>query len=279
MTSFPMTHIENIEISRMMIGSNWFMGYSHYSAAKSQWIKEYMTIERITEVMCVFARNGINTVMSIANDPMKEAIRRVEVETGVKMVWVCTPSGEHLEDLLPNIEYTAEMGGAICMPHQHWTDGNLITNEKRLIGLEKATERIRQLGMIPGLSTHRPETVTVCDAAGYDVATYIQILNPIGFLCQVETDWVERVIRSTPKPIMCIKPLAAGRVLPTTGLNYVYNAIKPIDTVCIGTLSPYEAEDDIAIARELLAAQKDACCEERTLDYSRSKSALVQKED
>ena len=269
---FPSTHIEDLELSRLIIGSNWFLGYSHYSKAKDLWIKSYMTPARIAEVMVVFARNGVNAVMSMQNPTMREAIHVVKQETGVEVHWICTPSGETLEDLLSGIEESAEMGAKICMPHQHWTDGNLIVNQGRVVGLEKVTERIRALGMIPGLSTHRPETVVVCDKAGYDVATYIQIYNASGFLCQVETDWIRRVINQTPKPIMCIKPLAAGRILPTTGLSFVFNSIKPQDMVCIGTLSTFEAEDDIRITRELLERGPE---QDRELTYSRSKKALL----
>ena len=269
---FPTTFIEDLEISRLIVGSNWFFGYSHYSRAKDQWIKSHMTTERVAEIMCVFAREGINAVMSKQNQPMKEAIGIVKQETGVEMHWICTPGGETVDDLMPGIEESAEMGAKICMPHQHWTDGNMLVNHGRIMDLERVTERIRELGMIPGLSTHRPETVVVCDKAGYDVATYIQIYNPIGFLCQVETDWIARIINETEKPIMCIKPLAAGRVLPPTGLGFVYNSIKPIDAVCIGTMNTFEAEDDIRIARELIERGQ---LRERTLTYSRSKASLV----
>ncbi|MHB0859230.1 MAG: hypothetical protein ACYC5M_16890 [Anaerolineae bacterium] len=270
---FATTHVEHLEISRLIVGSNWFLGYSHTSAAKDRWIKSYMTIDRMVEVMSVFARNGINAVMSMQNPTMREVIRRVKEETGVDMHWICTPSGEGVEDLLPGIEESAEMGASICMPHQHWTDGNMLVNQKRIIGLEQVTARIRELGMIPGLSTHRPETVVLCDKAGYDVATYIQIYNAIGFLCQVETDWIAHVINATPKPVMCIKPLAAGRILPPTGLSFVYNSIKPTDMVCIGTLSVDEAEQDIHIARELISrGQADTM----DLTFSRSKKALVE---
>lgn len=269
---FPMTRIENLEISRMIAGSNWFRGYSHYSAAKDKWIRQYMTLDRIVEVMCVFARNGINAYLASPDAQTSEALRRVKEETGVTMHLIATPSGETIDDLLPGIEQSAEQGAAFCLPHQHWTDGNLVANEQRIIGIERATKRIRELGMIPGLSTHRPETVVVCDKAGYDVATYIQIYNPIGFLCQVETDWIERVINNTPKPIIVIKPLAAGRVLPPTGLSFVYHSIKPIDTVCIGTLNTFEAEDDIRIARDIL---QSGAILGRELQYSRSKKALT----
>jgi len=273
--AFPTTHIEDVEVSRLMVGTNWFLGYSHYSAAKSRWIREHMTVDRIVEIMCLFAREGINCVMSGLAPAMPEALRRVREETGVEMVWFATPSGEQVEDLLPGIEEAAELGARVCMPHQHWTDGNMLVNHKRIVGLEQVTERIRALGMIPGLSTHRPETVRVCDEAGYDVATYIQILNPIGFLCQVETDWIVDVINRTPKPVICIKPLAAGRVLPVTGLSFAYQSIKPTDIVCIGVLSTYEAKDDIRIARDLLARPDRVQAGQRDLDFSRSKLSLT----
>jgi hypothetical protein len=274
MGSFPMTRIEHLEISRMIIGTNWFRGFSHYSAAKSRWIREYMDLDRIVDIMNVFARNGCNAVLSGPEPLMQEAIRRVKEETGVTVHWLCTPSGEDVDELMPGIELSAEVGAAVCMPHQHWTDGNMLVNQKRIIGLERVTERIRELGMIPGLSTHRPETVVVCDTAGYDVATYIQIYNPVGFLCQVETDWICRIINETPKPVIVIKPLAAGRCLPPTGLTFVYGSIKPTDTVCIGTMTPYEAEEDIALARNILAGRGPTGTE---LQFTRSKSALLRE--
>jgi len=52
----------------------------------------------------------------------------------------------------------------------------------------------------------------------------------------------------------------------------IYHSIKPIDTVCIGTLSTLEAEDDIRIARSLL---ESGSIKERELQYSRSKKALT----
>ena len=269
---FPTTRIEDLEVTRLIVGSNWFLGYSHYSHAKDKWIRSHMTVDRMVEVMLVFAREGINAVLSSPDLKMKEAIERVYHETGLRMHWLCTPSGEGVDDLMPGIEQCAELGAAVCMPHQHWTDGNMIVNQRRIIGLERVTERIRELGMIPGLSTHRPETVVLCDKAGYDVATYIQIYNPIGFLCQVETDWIERIINDTPRPVIVIKALAAGRVLPATGLSFAYNSIKPNDLVCIGTLNPYEAEEDIQIARQII---EGGAARERTLQFTRSKSALA----
>lgn len=39
-----------------------------------------------------------------------------------------------------------------------------------------------------------PELILYSDANGYDVETYIQLYNPMGFLMQVEIEQVSRII-------------------------------------------------------------------------------------
>jgi hypothetical protein len=125
--------------------------------------------------------------------------------------------------------------------------------------------------MIPGLSTHAPEAIVCADSCEADVETYVQPYNSAGFLCQVETDWIAKVIREAKKPVMTIKPLGAGRILPPTGLAFVWNTLRDCDMVTIGTLSTYEAEEDIEISL--------ACLEKRKaqvdLQTTRSKRALT----
>ncbi|MFO8081214.1 MAG: hypothetical protein R6V07_13060, partial [Armatimonadota bacterium] len=164
----------------------------------------------------------------------------------------------------------AELGAQFCLPHTSWVDARISTARREIEDWPRVSEYIREKGMIPGLSTHRPEAIVVGDAAGYDIATYIQPLNPIGFLCAVETDWMAGVINRTEKPVICIKPLAAGRVNPPTGLGFAFASIKPTDVVCIGLLSPEEAEEDLEIVRKIFERQPAQV----ELQYTRSKAAL-----
>jgi len=255
--TFPTTHIGHLELSRMLIGTNPFYGYSHFSRAKDTWLKRYFTPQRIYEVIEACARQGLNGVLSGAGTHFKTGLQpileEVERTTGVHVVWIGTPAGRALEELLEEIRAAADQGVQICMPHQMYSDNMLVPNQGRLIGYEQAAQLIRDLGMVPGVSTHRPEAITTCDQAGYDVAAYIQPYNPIGFLCPLETDWVRRIISGTNKPVIVIKPLAAGRVLPPTGLNFCYSTIKPIDTVCVGMFSVEEVEEDVNLARSIIS--------------------------
>jgi hypothetical protein len=107
---------------------------------------------------------------------------------------------------------------------------------------------IREEGLIPGLSAHMPEVIQYCDLNGYDVETYVQIFNCLGFMMQVEIESVIRIIHEAKKPVMTIKPMAAGRTTPYVGLTFNWNVLRPIDMVTVGVLSKYEVEEDIEIS-------------------------------
>ncbi|NOZ20815.1 MAG: hypothetical protein GXP25_06970 [Planctomycetes bacterium] len=265
----PTTAIGGIEISRMICGSNPFFGFSHFTQARSTWQKRYFTVERIAEVLEKCTEFGINAVISGMMDKMHEAIQIVQDKTGGKIHWICTPGGA-LEECKKGVQWCAEHDVTFCLPHPSFTDAQLVRGENKIIGVEEITKMTRGLGMIPGVSTHRPETPGICDKAGYDVETYVQIINVLGFLCSVETPWQSSVIRNAKKPCICIKPLAAGRVTPHEGLPYVYSVIAPKDTVAVGFLCPEEVEEDVKIVMNVIGQAK----EDIALESTRSKAHL-----
>jgi hypothetical protein len=156
------------------------------------------------------------------------------------------------------------------MPHQCVTDALLDRRSGTIRDLEKYTKLIRARGMVPGLSTHMPESPVYADRMGADVETYIQIYNAAGFLMQVEADWVQRIIANAQKPVMTIKPLAAGRLLPIVGLAFAWSTIREQDMVTIGTTTPDEAREVIELSLDLLNHQMP----ELQLQKTRSKKSL-----
>ncbi len=269
--TLPTTTIEGHHIGRLVIGTNWFLGYSHMSAAKSKWIRRYQDAEKIANVLEVCSEGGMNAFVAPVSELMTEAVRLHEDRTGRHLIQILTPGGKTTEELMEGIDEAADLGAEFCLPHTSWTDARLNPAENEITDWPRVAEYIRETGMIPGLSTHRPEAIAVGDRAGYDIATYIQPLNPIGFLCAVETDWTAGIINRTEKPVICIKPLAAGRVNPPTGLGFAFSNLKPIDMVCIGLLCEEEAEEDLEIVRQIFERQRAQV----ELQYTRSKAALV----
>jgi len=270
MRSLPMTQIGAYSVSRVLCGTNSFFGHSHFSAARSNWLRKYFTIDRIVEVMCAAAEEGVNGTISGDVPELAEALAQVKKLTGVEYVWMATPGGSNLAELKAGIQRCADMGAQFCLPHVSYTDNHLMVADRRIEGAEEIIAMTRELGMGTGWSTHRPETIVVSDAAGYDADTYVQPFNSIGFLCSVETDWVANVIRNAQKPVVCIKPFGAGRIMPPTGLPFVYGNCKPNDTVAIGVMSPEEVQEDLKIVRNILEHAE----EQIALQETRSKAGL-----
>ena len=281
MNEFPRTMIEGLSVCRLIVGVNWFLGHSHISAAKDKQILELMTRERIADIVEVFMEAGVDTLMSGGQtEPyLHQAIADAEQRTGRKCIRIATPTlnvAEGPEALAENeriLDEHAALGASICMPHRQCTDA-MIDVARRVTNMEKFMAMIRQRDMIPGLSTHMPEAVIYADQTGLDVATYIQVYNAAGFFMQLEADWAQRIIQEAAKPVITVKPLAAGRLIPLVGLAFSWATIRDRDMVTIGTMSPDEAREVIEISLSIL--EKRATKIE--LQWSRSKESVQQKQ-
>lgn len=273
MDEFPRTMVGGVSMPRLICGCNWLLGYSHTSAAKDKMIRDlFDTPAKMAKVVEVFARHGCNAFMSgTPFDFVREALDIVEQRTGAPMIWVATPAADNMSDWKRVVEQVREMRATFCFPHQQTTDPRLDRISRVLAPeLIDFLNFAREAGMVPGLSTHTPESVIFADACGADVESYVQPYNANGFLCQVETDWIGQVIQNAKKPVMTIKPLGAGRILPPTGLSFVWNTIRDCDMVTIGTMSTYEAEEDIELSLACLERRKA----EVKLQVTRSKKTL-----
>ena len=276
MIEFPRTVVGGVSVSRMIIGTNWFLGYSHTSAAKDRFIKSYQNRERLADTISVFLRHGIDTIMGMPVPMLSDAIRDAESHVGRKMILILTPSfntlpGGTREEPEAAFDRCRQLGATFCFPHISVTDILIDKRAREIRDLPRYTQMIRERGMIPGLSTHEPESVVFADEKGYDVESYIQILNAIGFLMHVEVDWCMRVIKRAKKPVMTIKPLAAGRLLPPVGLLFAWNAIRDQDMVTVGTTTPEEAQEIIDLSLDFLSRRLP----DNPLQYTRSKNTLV----
>lgn len=138
------------------------------------------------------------------------------------------------------------------MPHHSSAEQLVNKNTKTLDRLPDYLQMIREHGMIPGLSAHMPELIVFSDLNEYDVQTYVQLYNCMGFLMQVEVEYIHKVIWNAKKPVMTIKPMAAGRVSPFVGLSFSWNTLRPCDMVTVGCLTPEEATEDIEISMAAL---------------------------
>ena len=257
MKQFPRTQVEGVSLSRYLIGSNWLLGFSHTGPAADAQIKErFDTPEKFIPVLETYLAYGIDSIMAPFGDApnLVRAVKETEQKTGHGIIMVDTPfidvsnTKEGYAAAEKVIKACGERGSKICLIHHAAAEKLVDKNEEVLHRLGDYTSMIREAGMVPGLSAHMPELVVYSDQNGYDVQTYIQIFNCMGFLMQVEVEAVGRIIHSAKKPVMTIKPMAAGRCTPYVGLTFSWNAIRDCDMVTVGAGSVAEAEEDIEIS-------------------------------
>mgnify|MGYP001172837678 CR=1 FL=1 len=283
MDAFPRTFVGPVSTSRMIIGTNWFLGYTHCSAAKSTSVERIVTnVNAIADIIEVFLKAGVDTIMCPHTKTcMFDAIREAEQRAGVKAVIISTPSftttkrtpfdGFDLSEAARILDGEAAKGVSICMPHTSTTDVMVDKCTREVRQMDVLCRMIRERGMVPGLSTHIPETVIYADETNLDVESYIQPFNLMGYLMQVEVDWVGRIIQNARKPVMTIKTMAAGQIRPYQALTFVWNAIRDIDMVTVGTMAPEEAQELIDLSLEILARQPVSM----KLQQTRSKATVL----
>ena len=152
----------------------------------------------------------------------------------------------HPQKLSLLIERRAE----VCVVHAQYADRP--GRRDAIEGLPRLIEEIHQAGLLAGISTHRVETVALCERKGYGIDTYLFPLNLSGFVYPgyEGTESVRErigVVRDTSKPFILIKVLGAGRIPPQEGLSFVAENAKPTDLISMG----FATEDEVSEVAEL----------------------------
>jgi hypothetical protein len=256
--NFPRTEVAGISLPRLIIGCNWISGFSHTTPSKDEQIlRKHHAPESTAAVFETFLKEDVNACLGLfdVDKHLLKAVRLAEERTGKTMIMMDEPVLNVDDTAMARreseqiIKECAKRGATFCLPLHSCVEQLINKNKKTMDRLPDYLYMIRAAGMIPGLSAHMPEVIQYADLNGYDVETYIQIYNCMGFLMQVEIESVVKTIHNAKKPVITIKPCAAGRTTPFVGLNFSYNTIREQDMVCIGCFDAGEAEEDIEYAR------------------------------
>lgn len=251
---FPRAIVGGVSLSRMVIGTNWLLGFSHTGPAADQQIKRrFPDGPSAYPMLKNFLGNGIDTMLGMLEQEQvfQDMVKYAEDQTGKKLILIDTPilnvddNEVARREALEKIRASKNAGAMFCLPHHSCVEQLVNKNTHKINRLPDYLDMIRQEGMIPGLSAHMPELIIYSDENEYDVETYIQIYNCMGFLMQFEVEVVNQIIHNAKKPVITIKPMAAGRCTPFVGLNFVWNTIRDCDMVCLGCTDANEALEDI----------------------------------
>lgn len=249
------------EITRLIIGTNPLMGYSHFNRILDQCMREWMTPERRIETILAAERAGITTWQLHYQKETVETLKGVR-ERGSK-IKVFLLSDFELHKDFSMIPDAAKMGFLGMAHHGNRTDEAF--REGRMDRVLEFVQRVRDTGIMAGVSTHNPAVIEWIEEKGWPVDYYMAcfynvtrtpeqaraLMNgerPLGepFL-EKDPERMTRVIRQTSKPCLGFKILGAGRAGGSreqieAAFRFAFANIKPGDAVIVGMWPKFKDE-------------------------------------
>ena len=245
--------IGNRTFSKVICGTNPFYGHSHFSEARNA---EYLgrfddtTVER-TIRQCI--RRGVNTVESPANQRIVSILSMLRDGSPQPVHFVGTTRIDETSDMKSHqrkLAFLIENRAEICVVHSQYVDRPRKAGS--IEGLERLIEKIHGAGLLAGISTHRVQTIELCETQGYGIDAYMFPLNLSRFVypgydgnesVQERVD----VVRGVSKPFILIKALGAGRIPPKEGLQFLAENAKPNDLISLGLASEQEIDESLGL--------------------------------
>ncbi|MCL2273222.1 MAG: hypothetical protein FWC19_10520 [Treponema sp.] len=255
--NFPRTTVAGISLPRMLIGTNWIFGWSHRGHAADTFINEqHSAVDATLRVVSAFTEYGIDAMMApfSTHANISSRVKQIEDKLGKKIIKIDTPilnvddNEAARREAKAVIKNSADLGCKFCLIHHSSCEQLVNKNKQTIERLGDYTDMIREAGLIPGLSAHMPEIIQYSDNNNYDVETYIQIFNCLGFLMQVEVESVIKIIHEAKKPVMTIKPMAAGRTTAYIGLTFNWSVLRAQDMITCGCINEHEVHEDVEIS-------------------------------
>ena len=268
----PTVKFGKTQVTRLIIGSNPFYGYSHFNRILDQTMRDWYTQDRRMEVLHACERQGINT-WQVHYDPLfEEDFQRYRGEGG-RMHVVLLAQNSLLENpaMLPRV---ARLGPLGIAHHGNVTDNRFRAGEKGKV--RDFLKAVRDAGVMVGLSTHNPAVVDTVESEGWDLDYYQTCLYrvtrtaeearaqygeaPIAEIyMEKDPERMCKMIRQTKKPCLAFKLFGAGRTINRpaqieAAFRFAFANIKASDPVIVGMFPKYsdQVAENTGLVRKIL---------------------------
>lgn len=272
----PTVKLGKHDVTRLIIGANPIYGYSHFNRLLDQHQTAWHTPERVVELLQHCDTKGLNTWQNSYSERTLSDLERYRAAGGA-MHWLCLgkPDWDQHPDFVDLVARHQPIGIA---PHGSLADR--LHRQKDLGTLTDLLKRIRDQGVLVGLSAHNPVLIDLAESKGWDVDYYMcclyyrtrtrnELMKLIGEVPLGEVylpsdpPRMFQMIRATRKPCLVYKVLAAGRKVDNPKEVYAafqtaLDNVKPTDALIVGMYQQFSDQvgDNARIVRELCGTER-----------------------
>ena len=256
-----------VVVSRFILGANPFGGYSHHTVQRDAEMLDWYTMERVKECYRLAEQAGVTAHVGRADNFIIRALREHWNEGG-NLIWIaqqCPGVGT----LMHGVNNAIRGKARACFIHGGEMDHRVARRETREIF--DAIRAIKDAGMAAGVAGHRPDTLKWAAEhleLDFFMASYYnpsdrtkrpdRDYNIPEYYGPEDRDAMCDLIQQLPAPAIHYKVLAAGRNRPHEAFEYVAEAYRPGDAVCVGIFTkdnPHMIQEDVDLLEAALAAR------------------------
>jgi hypothetical protein len=270
----PTVKLGKYSITRLILGANPIYGHSHFNRLLSEHQKDWHTPDRVAALLKRAEEAGINTWQNSYSERTLQDLDRYR-ESGGKMHWLLL--GKPDWDQHPeHIDAAVRHKPIGIAPHGHLAER--LHRQDKLHVLTDLLKRIRDKGVLVGLSAHNPALIELAEEKQWDVDYYMCCLYylsrprgefekllgkdlPLGEIyLPSDPPRMFAVVKATRKPCLVLKVLAAGRRVSNASeiracFATALENIKPSDALIVGMYQQFgdQVGANAKLVRELCA--------------------------
>ena len=270
----PIMKIGDVEVTRLIVGSNPFTGKSHLNGETDADMCAYFSEEQIFAMLRRCEEAGINAVQSRGSMPVMGILGRYR-EQGGKLLWLAQ-SGKSLTTFDEELDaMMAYRPAAVCI-HGELTDELYLSGMLDKLGM--LLDKIRAKNVPAGICAHFPEVLSYAEEHGlrpdYYMASMYNLsqpdrshdVNPTGERFEdSDIPKMYEVIRKLSAPTIALKILGAGRRCGSQEevknvFFEAFSSMKPGDGVLVGMFDKYvdQTRLNAAYTAEAICAAESA---------------------
>jgi hypothetical protein len=256
----------HLTVSRLMMGSNPFSGFSHQSVERDDEMRHYFSAQRVKETLRSAEAVGVNALIARTDFHVIRVLMEYRDEGGT-LQWFaqsCPEVGSHticIERAAQNKAVAVHLHGGVM---------DYAFAQHKLDDVQPALNLIREKGMLAGIAAHNPKVITWAEE-NLDLDYYLcSYYNPtprdenaehvhgaVEKYLEEDRRKMTDLIPGLSKPVVHYKVMAAGRNDPAQAFAFAAARMREHDTVCVGVY-PKDKADMVAENARLLEASLEA---------------------
>ena len=266
----PVVPFGKHSMSRLVCGANPFNGGSHLSGFVNREMRAYYTPEQIFKTLRRCQDLGVNFWQSAGKNI--ELYERLVAEGGRMRYLSLATNAEEIPPLVK--------AGCVGIAH-HGEVTDRLFKDGQFDKVNELLKRVRDAGLMVGVSTHMPAVVDAVESKGWDLDFYMtcvyerhrsaeELKKLLGYVpLPVREVYLEedpprmfKAIRQTKRTCLAFKILAAGRLCENRAsvekaFRQTFEGIKPTDAVIVGIYDRYSDQpaEDAEFTRRFGAAR------------------------